>query len=487
MRFADDGDSLPVEEPPLAPRRTQFSSSSSSSRDDPANRPRPPTSASGDIEANSRRRPEKMRDGSEPPEHSTVRYFSPLKDHLLRLMHSRYSATCITHRDTDTTSMLIMLDLFRAVIECWIVHIEHLRVALLRQTTATTEDEMGDWDQGQNKDWSSYMHSIPRDLGLCIDYVYSRLIEAGAFQEGDGPSASAPSGTRTLRLIKLDTDARMTSLVNALGEITDTMDRQFQNRAWRLQEQQQQSVAQLALLAAVFLPISLAASLLSMSTRAADLGPLWYDYFGTSAVLVSIVLVVHMAIGMRLGFRRRWQAWWRWAALSASRGQARIGNFNFDVEGPRHERFLGTLFPTATGLVLRRTMWWVLFRPVHLALFMAVPVSFIVGMFRDLDTGLWILGISAVVWAGLVLLLVLLRLWHWVRVLKKSLRGTRSKTSEKARRRSSPAVVHCSEHLGHSGHSGENVRRALSPGDSLRTWPRHSQNTPRSPDRRQST
>lgn len=56
--------------------------------------------------------------------------------------------------------------------------------------------------------------------------------------------------------------------------------------------EQANSVNQLTLLAAFFLPLSLAAAILSMQTRFADLGVLLYDFLGVMVILIALALLV---------------------------------------------------------------------------------------------------------------------------------------------------------------------------------------------------
>ena len=71
-----------------------------------------------------------------------------------------------------------------------------------------------------------------------------------------------------------------------------------------IQENQTLAVNGLTVLAPIFLPISLASSLLSMSTRVVDLGALWYDYFGLSSTLILCVYIAYCIMRGRddLGF-----------------------------------------------------------------------------------------------------------------------------------------------------------------------------------------
>ncbi|KAF5610631.1 uncharacterized protein FSUBG_2892 [Fusarium subglutinans] len=61
---------------------------------------------------------------------------------------------------------------------------------------------------------------------------------------------------------------------------------------------QTRGVQQLALLATIFLPLSLAAGVLSMQTRFKDLGTLLYDFFGVVVLLAAIVLIIMILLSL---------------------------------------------------------------------------------------------------------------------------------------------------------------------------------------------
>jgi len=134
-------------------------------------------------------------------------------------------------------------------------------------------------------------------------------------------------------------------------------------------EKQANSVNQLTFIAALFLPLSLAAGILSMQTRFVDLGLLLYDFVGAVFIL-GAVAAFFMFIG-RYGkyvFER---------SIYISHGQ-------IVYQFPYLLRILKlTLFAA----------WW-----------LALLSSFLVGMLKDVGFGLKILGFEAVGITGLWLL-----------------------------------------------------------------------------------
>lgn len=128
----------------------------------------------------------------------------------------------------------------------------------------------------------------------------------------------------------------------------------------RYSVKQASSVSQLTLLAAFFLPLSLAAGVLSMQTRFASLNLLLYDFVGVVVILATLGLVVGLIIRYGLDF------------------------FKLMVQGQQSQ---SSRFDSAKLRVMRvlfMCLWW-----------MAILSSFLVGMIKDVVFGLKIFGYEA--------------------------------------------------------------------------------------------
>ena len=68
---------------------------------------------------------------------------------------------------------------------------------------------------------------------------------------------------------------------------------------------QSDSVKRLTILAAIFLPASLASSFLSMSTRFRDLGPLFYDWLGAFVTISSATVLLNIIVQASLYLKKR--------------------------------------------------------------------------------------------------------------------------------------------------------------------------------------
>ncbi|ORY18992.1 hypothetical protein BCR34DRAFT_582556 [Clohesyomyces aquaticus] len=185
--------------------------------------------------------------------------------------------------------------------------------------------------------------------------------------------------SRSISLLYQD-EARQTSpaVLNYLDSLQQDSDyyqiwaKQLKSKSMEIHEvtvsrfnvKQASSVSQLTLLAAFFLPLSLAAGVLSMQTRFIDLNLLLYDFVGVVVILATIALLVGTVNRYGLDFIK----------LMVRGQEGRRGGFG--GPGPRPLR------------VLMLSLWW-----------MAILSSFLVGMIKDVVYGLKIFGLEA---AGIV-------------------------------------------------------------------------------------
>lgn len=160
-----------------------------------------------------------------------------------------------------------------------------------------------------------------------------------------------------------------TLLANRLGHhiALSSMSRNFQDSV---------NSRLLSLLASIFLPLSLATSLLSMSTRFIALGPLLYDFCGVVFLFASLVILVVLLLKVL--------QWLYWKA-----------------EAIRFERTLGSRLALFFLLAPHnKSAFWVCLSVAWLM----VLSSFVVGMVIDVTLGFRVLGYGI---AGLVVFISL--------------------------------------------------------------------------------
>ena len=166
------------------------------------------------------------------------------------------------------------------------------------------------------------LQAAPRDIRIATE----RLI-------GSAPSICRRPARCGLEDIRLEMDARIRAVENGIADIMRYSSDLVSARITLGQEEQAVSVNRLTLLAAIFLPLSLASSLLSMGTRALDLGVLWYDYLGISVFLVFFAVLVYQGL----------RASGRLSAHGRPPGAGRLGFI-------QRNRFLRDLFMRETAI-----------------------------------------------------------------------------------------------------------------------------------------
>ena len=175
---------------------------------------------------------------------------------------------------------LVSLDMLRATIECWWDFLASIR----RQSMAS--DFEPDWYQLQHdKQHVRGFAQMVRDIGRALE---ATLVSIAEFHE------IAPDRRRQHGMIVHETRSKLSALNDVIQDVQSYYDNLVHVQDSTQNIAQAATLKRLTVFAAVFLPISLASSLLGMSSRAAALGLLWYDFFGISVTLGFIMYTVYM-------------------------------------------------------------------------------------------------------------------------------------------------------------------------------------------------
>lgn len=178
---------------------------------------------------------------------------------------------------------------------------------------------------------------------------------------------------------------------------------------------QESSLKRLTVLASVFLPTSLASSILSMNIRASNLGNLWYDFFGIFIVLGFIMFVVYQAfrtIGkiwvdeetnrnmhqiwnlvgryVMLRDREKVQERQRQRQQKVAKGQISVAEAEREFQEDEKKREHQEKKQNKVLLLLRVAKSTAL--SAFYILWIVATASFLVGMFKEISTGLHVLG-----------------------------------------------------------------------------------------------
>lgn len=299
---------------------------------------------------------------------------------------------------------LVTLDMLRASIECW----SRFLISIREKSSA------GDFEP----DWHHLQHDIEhikgfgrsvRDIGEATE---ATCIAIADFHE------IASDRQHRYHMIAYETRWKLSAMKNVMEDLQSHFDNLMHLQESARSITREASLKRLTLFASVFLPISLASSLLSMSTRAATLGALWYDFFGICIVLGFIMYVVYQTFrnvaklwedeDTVRTLRQVWNFFWRLILLndqeslekkqmhrqqmvaegkmSAEQADREAQEDNEKKERRDKKQDKLRLF----SRVAKSTALWTF----HMSWTVATA-SFLVGMFKNISTGLLILGYGA--------------------------------------------------------------------------------------------
>ncbi|KAF7508725.1 hypothetical protein GJ744_008972 [Endocarpon pusillum] len=313
----------------------------------------------------------------------------PLQFHLGGLLLSQSCASSLYDGNVVLGCKLVTLDLLRANIESWADFLENVR------------------REGMDADHIPYIHDVQydrrhvsqfarivRDIGEALEFTISAIEREITYTTSKGnPRDFDKPIKRESRLlaIQLESRTKMRVIKHLIEDIQSNADRQMDLLSSNTNQVQSASLKRLTLVASIFLPLSLGSSLLSMTTRAANLGPLWYDYFGICITIGFIVLTTYRI------FRFNQRVWSHPKMIRCLR------HVRDEWRDTRKKNPSSTTPVLIFNLVSKTTHYM-------LYVFCAVmTASFLVGMFKNIETGLRTLayGLPATVFYTVLLLCTL--------------------------------------------------------------------------------
>lgn len=302
---------------------------------------------------------------------------------------------------------LASLDMLRATAECW-----YNFLTSIRKQSSTSDFKPDSYQLQHDMQHVREFTQIVRDIGEATEVTLTAIAD---FHE------IAPDRRRQYHIIVHETRWKLSAMKDVIKDVQSYYDNlmHFQDSAQNIS--QASCLMRLTILAAVFLPISLASSLLSMSTRAASLGVLWYDFFGISIILSFIMYAVYQVFGQMAklsvdgdivgSLRLVWNVCWRILLMNEKEDlekkrinrqqQVEQGKINAEEadreaqEEMKKEKKEEQMEESQDKLRII----------LHIAKSMALwtfhifgtiaTASFLVGMFKNIPTGLRILGYGA--------------------------------------------------------------------------------------------
>ena len=216
--------------------------------------------------------------------------------------------------------------------------------------------------------WTSFCDYL-RNLSLATTDLVSHAIDI--IEESIEEDIIARQAFRSKR-------AEIRAECSALAKLSSSMVERFESRLKFFElfrnVQGSGSIWLLTLLAFIFLPLSLASSVLSMQTRFAELHFLLYDFCGVLMIIGSLTVLIFLGLKLTV-------------VIIDQLTKLKVTN-------SRVLRMMNLMYlPAATVIALLVFSLWAL-----------IFTSFIVGMIKDVSLGLKILGYGCAAYLGIFLL-----------------------------------------------------------------------------------
>lgn len=222
-----------------------------------------------------------------------------------------------------------------------------------------------------------------QDLIDAIDYVIAAIQRSASQENTTKESLINVTSSEQEDFIEL-TRCRCAHLKKLSTRIQAYNDRRYNLYVSARSIHESESVSNLTTLATGFLPLSLAAGLLSMQTRFSNLGILLYDFVGVGSLMFAFMFLLYFSL--------------RWFARPRKWNPFGRPEINIEhVHAPAAEE--ARLRNRKRTTKLPRMFKNIIFKIV----FICVVTSFVIGMFKRASLGLEMLGYGAACAIGVVI------------------------------------------------------------------------------------
>lgn len=210
----------------------------------------------------------------------------------------------------------IVLDYLRCVTLSWLNFLKRINYASSLAPSRVLTQSQHDNDILV----TATIQNTINDLEACVSYILDRttILHDSASPEQSDSNISSERSSRKHLLMVQDLRAQL--------EYLSRQSTSFRERSKQLSElgnaatsnSQAQSARRLTIVASIFLPLTLAASLLAMNVPAASIGRLWYDFAGMCICIGFICLACYFAYCKAQDFRQSDSTMGAWDSLSAA-------------------------------------------------------------------------------------------------------------------------------------------------------------------------
>ena len=331
---------------------------------------------------------------------------TPLAPRFWAALRDESSAASLFDGDLNIGLRLITLDLLDTLLSCWISFADEI----LRRSI-WSDDFDDSFPLAKTRQHVDDFSKAVRDLGQTIEACIEVLQASTHFD----------AGKKAKLELKVLTVRHHHKVVQSLMSDVESIAANSVTQAESsVNQRQERSLRRLTLVASIFLPLTLACSLLSMTNRVNELGALWWDWLGI-VVIIALVVTTGYRItttwheaSKRLKDRfylpfYQFRQLWLTALSNAKKKESKR------LTRSRH------LIPLVTLVSFKLSKYMFL---------LGLMVSFIIGMFASVSTGAQSLGYSTAIAFGLGLLII--SIWRLLSALRTALRhffrGTKGKT-----------------------------------------------------------
>ncbi|KAH7235025.1 uncharacterized protein BKA55DRAFT_708962 [Fusarium redolens] len=216
----------------------------------------------------------------------------------IRIQIKLLDASYITVRSKDNWKQLFLLQFHHACLKLFIAFLNALESDEIDHADdATTDPSLAELRQWNLKTITkrSYEYRDLAEMGRKLISTTESLIDV---VRSTPPVVDSSTHANKLMAIDMELRGYCREANEQLQKFSDRLDHDLKYLELARNINQTRGVQQLTLLATIFLPLSLAAGVLSMQTRFKDLGTLLYDFFGVVVLLAAIVLIIMILLSL---------------------------------------------------------------------------------------------------------------------------------------------------------------------------------------------
>ncbi|KAK6345701.1 hypothetical protein TWF718_007610 [Orbilia javanica] len=191
------------------------------------------------------------------------------------------------HQIAKRIRMACLVDLLRLIAAQLVNYVDSLNFQ-------ATKEDLAHFDKDYERN-SSHLQQIETtflNLSRYTSYLERKLRHSREFSSGGSSMDRTQPQSKSTRLrhILSNLDSDIEDMRRTVASIRALQENSYQSRSGARQYQESLHIRKLAILATIFLPLSLATGLLSMQTRVSELGNLLYDYVGVVVTLAWILM-----------------------------------------------------------------------------------------------------------------------------------------------------------------------------------------------------